>query len=198
MKKMNAWRGIAAVLLGSVFPVAGASHWDPRQEARPARIHIRLVDMVGLPEKLRSDAEEMVRELFRQARIDLDFAGDPAGGAEFWLQILKRPPNHLQRDATGFAVLVASKDPGDSYAAVSLPMVEAAARHLEAPLAEVLAASMAHEIGHLLLHSSYHSRSGIMSPRLDRRQIQLLERGELLFQGNEAARMAEGARRIAP
>lgn len=208
MSKMNVRRGIAAVLLSLSLQVARASHWSPGQAPRPASLHIRLVDLAGIPEKLRAAGEGMVQEIYRQAGLELDFVdcpeagparcGIPPGPSEFWLQILNRPPNHLQRDSTGFAVLVPTPQPGDSYAAVSLPMVESAARHLEVPAAEVLAASMAHEIGHLLLHSSWHSHAGVMSPRMDRKQIQQLERGELLFSTVEAARLAECARRLAP
>jgi hypothetical protein len=105
------------------------------------------------------------------------------------MQILKQPPLHLHADTTGFAVLVRSDRSSDSYAAVSMAMVEERSRELGAPAVEVLAASIAHELGHLLLHSPGHSRSGIMKARLDRTQIELLERGELGFTKDEAARL---------
>jgi hypothetical protein len=157
--------------------------------------HVRLVDMAGLPGAIERQVESMVEALFRRAGLELDFV-DTADKADFWMQILKQRPLHLHGDTTGFAVLVRSDRPSDSYAAVSLPIVEQTSRELDAPAVEVLAASVAHELGHLLLHSPGHSRSGIMKARLDRTQMELLERGELWFTKDEAARLVELARRL--
>jgi hypothetical protein len=114
------------------------------------------------------------------------------------MQIMKQRPLNLHGDTTGFAVLVRSERSSDSYAAVSWPMIEEVSRELGASVVEVLAASLAHELGHLVLHSSGHSLSGIMKARLDRRQIELLARGEFWFTKDDAARLVEQARRLAP
>src|SRR5579863_9781771 len=152
MSNMTVRRGIAVVLLPTILRIAGAAHLNPGQGPKAAGIHIRLVDMAGLPEKMRTQAEASVLAIFRMAGLELDFVECPAAGAalcseapgkaEFWLQILKQRPSHLHQDSTGFAILVPSPQSGDSYAAVSFPMVESAARNLEAPVADVLAASM--------------------------------------------------------
>jgi hypothetical protein len=152
-------------------------------------IHVRLVDFAELPKGVEAQAESLVAGVFRRAGLELDFV-DAAPKADFWLQILKQRPR-LHGDTTGFAVLVRSDRTRDSYAAVSWPIVEAAAHDLGAPEVELLAAAMAHELGHLLLHSSVHSHSGLMKPRLDRAQIDLLERGELNFTREEVARIVE-------
>jgi len=201
-------RTIAALLIAAFLRIAGASHHGPAQPPGTARIHIRLVDLAELPGKIRAAAEGMAADVFRRSGIEIDFieclttpgspCREPGGQADFWLQILKQRPDHLHRDSAGFAILVRSDRSGDSYAAVSYPMVAAAARNLEAPVAEVLGASLAHELGHLVLHSSAHSRVGIMSPRLDRRQIRALERGELLFTADETARLRKRAAQLAP
>jgi len=152
--------------------------------------------MAGLVDAVERQVESMVGVVFRRAGLELDFVEVP-GHADFWMQILKQRPLHLRGDTTGFAVLVRSDRSSDSYAAVSMAIVEETSRELDAPAVEVLAASIAHELGHLLLHSPGHSRSGIMKARLDRTQIELLERGELLFTRDEAARLVELARRLA-
>jgi hypothetical protein len=191
MSIMAVRRGIAAILLASFLRIAAASHLGPQPVLQPSKFHIRLVDLAGLPQKIRTEAQTIVVAVFRKAGFEIDFV-DCLGAKEspcreepartdLWLQILKQRPVNLHGDTTGFAVLVPSDRPSDSYAVVSFPKVEAAAHDLEVPVAEVLAAAMAHEIGHLLLHSPAHSHCGIMSPRMDRRQIRLLERGELLF-----------------
>jgi hypothetical protein len=43
----------------------------------------------------------------------------------------------------------------------------------------------------LLLNSSAHSYAGVMSPHLGHREIGLMERGELRFTDDQAARMKE-------
>lgn len=139
-------------------------------------VHVRLVDLAGVPQKDLARSETMVTSIFRKAGVEVEFV-DSAGEKDVWLQILKDPPRDLHGDVTGFAVLVPSERRTDSYAAVSYPMVKAAARGLDADVAEVLAGSMAHEIGHVLLKSNAHSRTGVMVPRLDRPQIRLLRRG---------------------
>jgi len=181
--------GIAAVLL---WTLGGAT----RQTQNIHAIHVRLIDLAQLDGPVALQAESLAAGIFRRAGVELDFV-DEAPKAEFWLEILKQRPRP-HGDATGFAVLVRSDRSRDSYAAVSWPIVQGAARELNAPEVEVLAAAMAHELGHLVLHSSGHSRTGLMKPRLDRAQIELLERGELSFTKEETARLVERLDHIAP
>ncbi|HUA59507.1 MAG TPA: hypothetical protein VML19_12175 [Verrucomicrobiae bacterium] len=199
MSNLAERRGTAAVLFLVLLRIAAASHHGSMQLPRPAKVHIRLSDLAGVPDKIREQAEDTVIALYRKAGLEIDFVNcetgprlpcrlDP-GSSDFSVQILKHRPSHLHGDTTGFAILVPTDKLNDSYAAVSQPAVESAARELDAPVAEVLAASLAHEIGHLLLHSSAHSRNGIMSARMDQRQMRLLERGELTFTPDEAARL---------
>ncbi len=200
MSNMAERRGTAALLLLMCMPLVAASRLSSLQVPGPAKIHIRLADLAVLPDKLRSQSEATVRALYRKAGLEIDFVNCPPapdytcsqapGPGDLWVQIQNKRPKLLHGDTTGFAILVPSGRLSDSYAVVSFPMVEAAARELDAPVADVLAASLAHEIGHLLLHSPVHTRSGIMSPRLDRRQMLLLERGELGFTPEETARLA--------
>lgn len=189
--------GIAAVLLLTPARVAFATDSGCQPALQTHRVHVRLVDMAGLRDGVGTQAESMVAAVFRKAGLELDFV-DVAEKADFWMQIIRQRPLNLHGDTTGFAVLVRSERSRDSYAAVSLPMVEEVACELDAPVVEVLAASMAHELGHLLLHSSGHSLSGIMKARLDRKQIESLARGEFWFTKDEAARLVEQARRLAP
>lgn len=135
--------------------------------------------MPGLTQKVLAEAEGAVPAIFRPAGIEIEFV-DRQAQADFRLEILDHRPRDFHGDTTGLAVLL----PSDSYAVIFLPLVQAAARDLQAPVAEVLAVSLAHELGHLLLHSAAHASSGIMKPRIDRQQIRLLERGELQFAGN--------------
>jgi hypothetical protein len=207
MSRLAARRGTAAILLPVFLPIAWGSPSALGAASRPAQVHVWLVDLAGVPEKVRTQAEITVMGIFRRAGVELSFVeclSEPArpclqapAKADFWLQIMPERPQRLPEDATGFAVLVRSERPGDSYAAVSYPMVESAARDLDASVADVLAGSVAHELGHLLLNSPAHFPNGIMNPRLDRRQIRLLERGALLFTREQAVRLAARARQLA-
>ena len=53
----------------------------------------------------------------------------------------------------------------------------------------LLGHAMAHEIGHVLLRSSAHAKSGLMAGGWDFAQFQRVRRGELLFGRHQAERM---------
>ena len=52
---------------------------------------------------------------------------------------------------------------------------------------EILAAAMAHEIGHLLLGSNSHSSTGIMRAKWNRDELELARLGRLLFTPEQSA-----------
>lgn len=92
-------------------------------------------------------------------------------------------PSTLHADAAGYALLW----PGGGYASVFLPGVARTAAALGAEPGTMLGATMAHEIGHLLLGSAHSA--GVMSARFDWQQLRAAERGELLFRDEDARRM---------
>ena len=103
-----------------------------------------------------------------------------------------RPPQ-AHPDVAGYAVLAVD---GSGQAAVYLPGVARTADQLGVDRGLLLGVTMAHEIGHVLLGPA-HSR-GVMSERMDWRQMQAAGRGELLFGDGEAQRLrAEAMRRAA-
>jgi hypothetical protein len=120
------------------------------------------------------------------------------GPRDIWLEILQERPKNMPRDPAGFAVLAPSQRLSDSYAAVSFAMVASRAREMNAPEVDVLAAAIAHELGHLLLRTSSHGRTGIMKQRLDREQIERMGQGTLLFTDAEAAAMMVQLRSVQP
>ena len=58
----------------------------------------------------------------------------------------------------------------------------------------VLAYAMAHEIGHVLLRSDFHGRSGIMSSTWTKREYAQITIGTFAFSGEEAKTMAANLR----
>jgi hypothetical protein len=113
--------------------------------------------------------------------------GTTCGPPALCVRLSRTRPATLHFDAAGFAVLL----PGGGKASVYLPGVERTALQLGVEYATVLGATMAHEIGHLLLGPAHSS--GVMSARFDRPQMRAAERGELLFRDEDARRLRQRA-----
>lgn len=105
------------------------------------------------------------------------------------LVLTAKPPN-VHGDATGFAAIAAAESGEESYAGVLLPSAAALAERAEFPLATILGATIAHEIGHVLLGSS-HSLTGVMAGTLSRPQLRMVEAGTLLFLAEESSRLRQ-------
>jgi hypothetical protein len=108
---------------------------------------------------------------------------------EFWLHLLKNRPPRMDGDTAGFAVLMPGRDGAVSYAGVVWPAVEEVAFSLESEVSDVLGATVAHEIGHILLGSKAHTRSGIMCSRFQKADMRKAASGELRFTSEQAQRM---------
>ena len=67
----------------------------------------------------------------------------------------------------------------------------------DSDLPVLLGCVIAHELGHLLLHSARHSATGIMQPGWGSAQIHQALTGKLLFTGEEATRIQNQARILA-
>jgi hypothetical protein len=105
-----------------------------------------------------------------------------------------RTPRKDRVDAIRFvnmtkAVLMPERDGAVSYAGAVWPAVEEAAASLESGVSDVLGATVAHEIGHILLGSKAHTRSGIMCSRFRRTDMRMAASGELRFTPEQAQRM---------
>jgi hypothetical protein len=142
-------------------------------------VAIHLTAAPEIPLKTLRAAQSRAEHIFASAGVKLQWTE----GADLQLQVVNREPRGLANDAAGFAVLI----PGESgYAAVAWPSVQQAAAQMEVDSDVLLGAAMAHELGHLLFGPS-HSHSGIMSPRLGRKEAELAGRGELRFEAGEMA-----------
>jgi hypothetical protein len=143
-------------------------------------VAIHLTAAPEIPPKTVRAAQARAEHIFAGAGVKLQWTS----GDGLQIQVVNREPRGLPNDAAGFAVLI----PGDSgYAAVAWPSVKQAAAQMEVDSDVLLGAAIAHELGHLLFGPS-HSHSGVMSPRLGRKEAELAARGELRF---EAAEMAQ-------
>jgi hypothetical protein len=120
----------------------------------------------------------------------------PVSGATVVLRILPRstPANTAFRDTMfGYA-------DGSALASVFYGRIERFARDLDTDATEIpviLGHAMAHEIGHLLLGSASHSKTGIMCGQWDRNYLRRALTGRLVFSPEQVERIqAEVLKRI--
>jgi hypothetical protein len=153
----------------------------------PSRIAILIQNQAGVPTRTLSRAQNVASSIFAASGIELQWTQTPIQGRRVRLMVVSHRLKGLPKRAVGYATLT---PPGsESYAIVSLPVVAEVAQSEEVALEIVLGASLAHEIGHVLLHSSAHSQAGVMSPRFTRRELRLAASGRLLFSTQEAERL---------
>ena len=177
--------------LGLLCPVANRKAMAAK-EPQPG-ITVRVLNPAGVPAKTLRKAERVAAAILDAAGIAITWLECPCpstlGRHEFWLHLLKHRPPKMQGDTTGFAVLMPERDGAVSYAGVVWPAVEEVADGLESEVSDVLGATVAHEIGHILLGSKAHTPFGIMCSRLQRTHIGMAARGELRFAPEQARRM---------
>ena len=184
------------LFLGCLFPVPAI--------AQP--IALCLANSAGVPERILSRAEGVAGHILQQAGISVAWpacAEKPAcpthpDTVQFRMLILNQRPLHTHGDVAGFALIVPPPKHGYRYAGVFYPIVEEAAHAMEVDPALLLGATMAHEIGHILLGTGSHSPKGVMSAHLGRQHILLADHGELLFNPDQARQLkSEAAARAA-
>ncbi len=172
--------------------LAGVSFARQEVPARPG-VTIRLLNPAGVPAKTLLKAERVAADILAGAGVGITWVECPCvpelGPHDFWLHLLKDRPQRMDRDATGFTVLMPKRYQAVSYAGVVWPAVEEAAAGLESEVSDMLGATVAHEIGHLLLGSKAHSRSGIMRSSFQRAEMRMAASGELRFTPEQARRM---------
>jgi hypothetical protein len=162
---------------------------------RPSRaaVVVRVLNPAEVPANTLHKAERMAAGILDAAGIGITWMECPCvpgvGINEYWLHLLKNRPPRMRSEATGFAVLMPGRDGAVSYAGAVWPAVEEVADSLESDVSDVLGATVAHEIGHILLGSKAHTRSGVMRARFERAEMRLAASGELRFSPAQALRM---------
>jgi hypothetical protein len=178
--------GLSVVCLGT-----SARELVPKEPK--AGIRVRILNPATIPANTLRRAEQMAAAVLDNAGISVTWVECPCapdlGPNEFWLHMLRNRPPGIHGDATGFAVLMPEGNGATSYAGVVWPAVEEVADSLESAVSDVLGATVAHEIGHILLGSKAHTRSGIMRSRFERAEMRLAASGELRFGPAQAQRM---------
>jgi hypothetical protein len=145
---------------------------------------LHLVNVSSAPAVLVSEAQRQLVATYGAIGVHVRWSDEPGST----LLILRDDePGSLRRPARpmlGVAIHAAQGSPA-AYVFYRRA-VEQADRH-GVPCAAVLAATMAHEIGHLLLPSTHHAAVGLMRASWDVEEFVSAARGELRFLPVEAA-----------
>jgi hypothetical protein len=159
----------------------------------PIELTVRVQNERFVEPRTMSHAQSVVGHIFATSGVKIRWTQDPSA---LRIQILNTIPKNLHDDTIGFSVLI---HPGtSSYAVVSLPAAINVAAREQASLAMVLGASIAHELGHVVLGNSRHSVSGIMAARLDHDQLRMALTGSLLFSTSQSVELRSAVRQRRP
>lgn len=158
----RAWRLPLALAL-IVAPMAG---WAP--VARAAIILddvvVRVYDNTGLPDVIRRTSLTRAAEIFARAEVEIGWVHCPArcGRAPSPDQLILRM---TRSPSTATGVGSSLIDPvlqAGRLATVYVDQVDAMARRSNTDRVAILSRAIAHEIGHLLLGTTEHTRTGLM------------------------------------
>jgi hypothetical protein len=165
-------------------------------------ITVRVLGGSQVPARTAAEAERVAGVIFQKAGIairwlDCDASRacrEPLGEREVWLHVLEQPPARFSADALGYTVVTHETHNAGGYAAVSWLAVRLVTESMDVDPGAVLGATMAHELGHLLLESPGHTLVGVMAARLGPEQSTRAARGELRFSDDQAERIRQEIR----
>jgi hypothetical protein len=196
------WRYTAVVAgLAVMCPSgAGESRREGLPEAAAPDVHVVVINSALLDAGTLSTALKEAGRILRNAGLNVVWGTSPATITQLEgcrmpliLRIAGVPAKGFGgRDLLGYSV---PDEEGSVYATVfrdrlaALPLPESNSKTL------LLGAVVAHELGHLLLGKSNHSRDGLMTCPWKSPQLRLAAVGLLHFSTAEAARMQAEARR---
>jgi hypothetical protein len=172
-------------------------------------ISVLVINPARVPQDTLSVALDKARRIFLGTGVRLLWLGlsvnsrqqvgftesGPDSANSLVLRIVSRPVSGLAGpDALGFAVVTGE---GSKYASVFRERVLGATRRGRYSEAMLMGHAIAHELGHLLLGPSAHSRYGLMASQWRTNELDRAEVGLLQFSPGEAAGLrAESFRRM--
>jgi hypothetical protein len=161
-------------------------------KAADAAVTIRVFDRAGVGAPVLTQALRTADSIFREADIDLEWLRCPeqcsrrtVGPTDLYLRIDGgKRPKWLSPHALGFAATT-----GDRLAVIRFPRLVQESLAELTELGPMLGATIAHELGHLLMASVSHSQTGVMKARWNREDMTGAAMGRLLFLPWEAQAM---------
>jgi hypothetical protein len=193
-----------------VSAAPGASRSITAKRNRPT-ITLRVVNEGGVDSQPLARARKEAIRIFDHSGINLVWldcesgraewgSGNPCqrelGPVEFWMRIVTRRPRAATGDMLGFTDLDERQTHGT--AGIYYPAAVEMAQKWPAAVGEILAAAIAHEVGHLILGVNAHSVSGVMSAHWSKPEFIRIGTSALHFTRDQARLLQEGiARRAA-
>ena len=158
----RAWQLPLAVVLTAIPLTGGAP--VARAAVILNDVVVRVYDNTGLPSEIRRTSLTRAAEIFARAEVEIGWVHCPArcGRAPSPEQLILRM---TRSPATAVGVGTSLIDPvqqAGRLATVYVDQVDAMARRSNTDRVSILSRAIAHEIGHLLLGTPEHTRSGLM------------------------------------
>jgi hypothetical protein len=202
---VSGWRWIAGIWLAA--GVANSAAWAADRivdAGRERAVRVRVYNYSGVSAAVLEATRETAFELLGRAGVRLAFVDcrvrpedppadeackDTATPLDLYVSILDRSMARnagASRHCLGFALVTAdlpSRATVFSHRALEL------VKSNRAPLAGILGAMVAHEIGHLLLEQTAHSPDGIMQARWSDDDLQTIARGRMLITAEQASHL---------
>jgi hypothetical protein len=155
-------------------------------------VKLRVVNETEVPADVLRRAIDTASKILAQADVEALWVNCPGekesetrvicnqklGRADFWLHLVVGKMPGADHDTLGSALVGPL---GNSSAYAYYRDIEKFAKNHYRDTSLVLAAIIAHEVGHLLLGDRSNSRSGIMSAELTSRNLDLAQRSHLFF-----------------
>ena len=200
----HSWRMQIVILVALLLTAASAN----AIQAAPlleVSVAVRTYNYAALPAETLTDAKAEAQNIFRRAGIRVVWidcrvrsAGDGAActeplsaGRELMLRLVDRAPAEGERIATlGESMLDRERQAGVLMTVDLLPVRKIADR-TSTSTPTLLGRAFAHEIGHMLLGSTEHSRLGLMRALWSHDELRGLRPAHWGFSPREAARMRQ-------
>ena len=163
------------------------------QESAPVRLSVVLHNQAELTGNDLGDAKRIIDGIFRHAGIEIgwhDRSPEPREQPPFLVSVLIRrrdakwAPN--QRPVMGLAL---DSDRRRGVTMIFYEAIAGVARHYNQAVVDLLAITIAHEIGHLLLPHPAHATSGVMRAEWEGDDLRHAVHEQLRFTAAQAERI---------
>ena len=173
-------------------------------------ITVHLSNRVHMPANKLAQTEFVATQILRQAGVQLvwldctitDASDEPLPACDRALRQtdlilnfvdeIRSLSSKMKEETLGFAMVPAGGEQGDR-AYISIHLARNAAREYVTSTEMILGLAAAHEIGHLLMGSGEHSRSGVMRARWDAKDVILAAKADLRFTDDQVKKIHAGA-----
>jgi hypothetical protein len=155
-------------------------------------VHVRIIDLAGVPAESLNRARDEAAGVFRLSRIALVWVNaETCQAGCLTVRIVTRPVSAKSRNQHVLGVAPRPKEVRGRSLWIFYPRIRAHSAELGMDASQLLGHVIAHEMGHLLLPYGAHSAAGLMRPIWDLAQVQAAGQGMLTFTPDQAGLIRE-------